>query len=151
MSQFLLPGPRVVARNKAPMGVLLMLLVLFGAALGAYVLSERSAKSIAAPAPVPPAQTDAHLIDAKDEDLEDIANHLQHARDGVRENIDKIKRAQARIEQVLPLLEERDLSMHKARLQLAQSGCTAAMSAADRALEELDMATATIRRRRNKQ
>jgi len=78
-----------------------MLLVLFGAALCAYVLSERSGKSAAAPKAVQPAQTRSASIDhTKDEDLEDISNHLQHARDGVAKNIDKIKRAQVRIEQV---------------------------------------------------
>ena len=154
MSQFLLPGPRAVARNRAPVEVLLTLLVLFGAALCAYVLPERSSKSGLQPEVAQPtqAQTQAQSIDhTNDEDLEDISNHLQHARDGVAENVDKIKRAQARIEQVLPLLEQGDLSMYKARLQLADIGCTSAMSAADRALEELDMATASVRRRRNQQ
>ena len=152
MPQFMLPGPTTITHRKAPVGLVLMFLVLFGAAVAAYLISQRSAKPGPALAeqqtPSPMARPFDH---AGDEDLEDISNHLQHARDGVAENVDKIKRAQARIEQVLPLLEQRDFLMYKARLQLADTGCTAAISAADRALEELDMANATVRRRRNQQ
>lgn len=152
MSLFMLPGTTTITHRKAPVGMVLMLIVLCGAAVAAYLVSQRPAK----PGPAlaeqqTPSPMAVRMDHAGDEDLEDISNHLQHARDGVAENVDKIRRAQARIEQVLPLLEQRDFLMYKARLQLADASCAAAISAADRALEELDMAKATVRRRRNEQ
>ncbi len=152
MSKFMLPGTSTIAHRKAPVGMVLMLIVLCGAAVAAYLVSQRPAK----PGPAlaeqqTPSPMAGRRDRAGDEDLEDISNHLQHASDGVAENVDKIKRAQARIEQVLPLLEQRDFLMYKARLQLADASCAAAISSADRALEELDMAKATVRRRRNEQ
>jgi hypothetical protein len=152
MPQFMLRGPTTIPHRKAPTGVVLMLLVLCGSAVAAYLISERPRRPGPALAEHQTPSPMARPIDyAGDEDLEDISNHLQHARDGVAENVDKIKRAQARIEQVLPLLEQQNFLMYKARLQLADTGCTAAISAADRALEELDMAKATVRRRRIQQ
>src|SRR5579864_8126167 len=118
MSQFMLPGSTAVVRRKAPFGLLMVLVVLIGAAVCAYLLSQGPAQASPVQESAETSRPTAQSTDpANDEGLEDISNHVQHAKDGIADNVNKIKRAQARIEQVLPLLEQTDLSMYKTRLQ----------------------------------
>ena len=152
MSQFLLRG--APARPfRVPVALLLLLALL--CALGAYLLSGHSSRLNLTNVPTLAPSTVSEKINptaafapVTDQDLEDAADHIQHAKDDLKEAAEKTRRVQQRIRQVAPVLAWGDFDVSKTRLDLADSGCDNALKAADRALEELDLAQANIQRRR---
>ncbi|MCI0721092.1 MAG: hypothetical protein L0338_19295 [Acidobacteria bacterium] len=151
MTRFMLPGAQVATRTSKPQVPLILSVLGFVVLASGYSLWRHQQTVGAQPSQEVPAATPVPTEpQVTSPDVEDVANHLAHVRSSLIEASENARRAQRRLRVVALVLEQNYLQIQKRRLEAADADCETVVRDAARALEELELAEASLKTRREK-